>query len=224
MARNTRSSASTIRKVPTAQWTHWSSWPTVCPFRSGRRGSWSRARAGSFRPMKSVIARVRSGSVGAVTNTHGMRELLLDDLMAHPLDAQRAGGVALLRRVRQLVVVAAVPRASQARGAEPIVVAHLPAGERAVRRGCGAGGAAGRHGVGARLPPAAGAGDDPRPQAPTSRSGCSCTSRSRTSSCSPRCRGGSELLDGMMGADLIGFQTQRRPRQLPAGRRASGST
>ena len=45
------------------------------------------------------------------------------------------------------------------------------------------------HRVGSRLPPAAGAGDDPGEAARPATSACSCTSRSRTRSCSRCCRG-----------------------------------
>ena len=41
---------------------------------------------------------------------------------------------------------------------------------------------------------------------PTCGSGSSCTSRSRRSSCSCSCRGAREILEGLLGADLVGFQ------------------
>ena len=112
-----------------------------------------------------------------------------------------------------------------AAGLPPALVAGLRGGQRAVRRG-------GR----ARSPRRA------RPSgctttscswsrpccascARTCGSGSSCTSRSRRSSCSCGCRGAGEIIEGLLGADLVGFQTARRRPQLrrlaaPAHRRA----
>ena len=64
----------------------------------------------------------------------------------------------------------------------------------------------GRRRVGARLPAAAGPGDAARSCGPTCGSGSSCTSRSRRPSCSRSCRGGGRSCDGLLGADLVGFQ------------------
>ena len=52
---------------------------------------------------------------------------------------------------------------------------------------------------------------------PTCASGSSSTSRSRPPTCSRGFRGGSELLDGVAGADLVGFQTPRDAEQLLRG-------
>ena len=95
----------------------------------------------------------------------------------------------VLPRLRQLVAVAALPRPPPPARDEPDVVARVPDGERTLCRGRRPDRAAQRTRVGPRLPPPAHAGDDPRPPARTSGSGCSCTSRSRLSICSRRCRG-----------------------------------
>ena len=50
----------------------------------------------------------------------------------------------------------------------------------------------------------------------TCASAGSTTSRSRRSSCSPSCRGARALVEGLLGADFLGFQRSRRRRQLPA--------
>ena len=92
------------------------------------------------------------------------------------------------------------------------VVGGLPEGEPAVRRGRGRGRRAGRDRLGARLPTAAGPADAAAAAARSSGSASSCTSRSRPTSCSSGCRGRAEIITGLLGADLIGFQ-------LPGGAR-----
>ena len=70
------------------------------------------------------------------------------------------------------------------------------------------GGVPGRGLLGPRLParlrPAACSGRSARP----SRSASSCTSRSRPRSSSRACRGVSTLLEGLLGADVVSFQTE----------------
>ena len=65
----------------------------------------------------------------------------------------------------------------------------------------------GRDGLGARLPAPARARPCSANAARTCGSASSCTSRSRRSSCSCSCRGASEIIEGLLGADLVGFHT-----------------
>ena len=104
----------------------------------------------------------------------------------------------------------------RAAGVPPALVAGLRQGQRAVRRRRRRGGRPGRHRLGARLPAPARPGRCCASGAPTCASASSCTSRSRRPSCSCSSPGASEIIEGLLGADLVGFHTAGRRRNFRA--------
>ena len=92
-------------------------------------------------------------------------------------------------------------RSSTASGGTPTSTVNqrfADAGRRGRRRG--------RHRVGAGLPAAAGARRCCASCGPTCGSASTCTSRSRRPSCSPQLPWRRQILEGLLGADLVGFQ------------------
>ena len=98
-----------------------------------------------------------AGGIGAAPRPAGHRQ------PADPAGrAVRGRAARLLRGLRELDTVAALPRRRGAAGLRPRLVGDVPGGEPALRRGGRRGGRAGRGDLGAGLPPATGAGDAAR--------------------------------------------------------------
>ena len=140
-----------------------------------------------------------------------------DGLSCTPSPSPRRGGRGLLRGLLQRHALAALPRRRRAAGVPPALVGGLRQGQRAVRRRRRRGRRPRARRSGCRTTSSSCVpGRCCASAARTCGSGSSCTSRSRRPSCSCSCPWREQIVEGLLGADLVGFHTPGGARNFRA--------
>ena len=173
-----------------------------------RRRQWRRSPGGLVTALHPVLAEHRGTWVGWAGGTgEAPGAVRARRHPPAPGAAQRRGAGALLRGpVQRDASGRSTTTRSRRRSSSGAGARRTARSTARFAEAAGRGRRPGRHRLGAGLPAAARAGDAARAAARPARSASSCTSRSRRSSCSCSCRCRAEILRGLLGADLVGFQ------------------
>ena len=181
-------------------------------------GEWRRSPGGLVTALHPILAEHRGTWVGwAGAAGPAPDPFELDGIRLHPVplsadeDLER-----LLRGPVQRHDLAALPRRGRDPGLPPALAGGLPRGQPPLRRGHRRGRRRRARPSGCRTTSSSSCRRCCASAGPTCASASSCTSRSRRSSCSCSCRSATEIIRGLLGADLVGFQSPLARAELPA--------